>query len=342
LVFVRQDEQLRIIGIHLAGTNTKKSAVVRTSVLLSRILSGLPKSNEHNIFKETINSYFPKLPVEPNETGHQWRNCLSPLFWEAFTPDIGATSYQDSDKRLIQSISDHGGANIFCIDAPLTLPPCVTCTLICPGTMDCPTNAVSHMRKEWELSKKTFKKVRIPQPYVDRYFEIFARNHFEKNLLSSGLEFEAVLSSGKAPLTARSIRIARELQSLYPHALILETNSQASTVGWGSICGVENARFDSYKSISLGAKQRHGIIKNLEKFRYAVRSAGIHESLLKEIPNDLEVFLAAMSAQSAWGLLAGLIVINSEFLTLDAHSPFRGWPCIPKGIITNAGTQISE
>jgi hypothetical protein len=342
LVFVRQDTQLRIMGIHLAGANTKKSAIVRTSVLLSRILSGLPKGMEHEIFKETIASYFPNLPVDPNETGHQWRNCISPLFWEAFSPDIGATSFQDSDSRLLEAISDHGGAHIFCIDAPLSLPPCISCSLICPGTMECPTKTVSLMRREWESSRKLEKKVRIPQPYVDRYFETFARNYFEKDIIPGSLEFEAVLASGKAPLTARALRVARELQSRFPHALVIETNSQASTIGWGAICGVQNARFDDFKSIYKGAYQRRGIIKNLESFRYAVRSAGIHESLLAEIPRHLEVFLAAISAQSAWGLLSGLVIITPEFLSLDASSPFRGWPCLPKGILAYAPTQTPE
>ncbi len=342
MVFVRQEQQFKIIGIHLAGTNTKRSAIVRTSVQLSRILSGLPKSYEYEILKEAFASYFPTIPIESTETGHQWRNCISPLFWEAFTPDIGATSYQDSDNRLLDAISDHGETNIFCIDAPLSLPPCLTCNLICPGTMECPTNVVSHMRKEWEASKKILKKVRLPQPYVDRYFEIFARNHFTKEALPSGLEFEAVLSSGKAPLTARAIRLAREIQSRFPHALILETNSQASAIGWALICGHENIKFNLFKSPTLGAKQRQQILQNLETYRFAVRSAGIHELLLKEIPYHLEVFLAAMSAQSAWGLLSGLVVINPEFLTLNAASPFRGWPCIPKGIITHAGTKIFE
>lgn len=343
MVLVRQDRQLRIMGIHLAGANTKKSAIVRTSVLLSRILSGLPKGREYELFKEAMTPYFPSLPIEPNETGHQWRNCISPLFWEAFSPDMGATSFQDSDNRLLDAISDHDGAHIFCIDAPLSLPPCISCTLICPGTMECPTKTVSLMRREWELSRKLEKKIRIPQPYVDRYFEIFARSYLKKNIIPGNLEFEAVLASGKAPLTARGLRIARELQSRFPHALVIETNSQASTIGWGTICGLQNTHFDHYKSTYKGASQRREIIKNLESFRYAVRSAGIHESLLAEIPRHLEVFLAAMSAQSAWGLLSGLVIITSEFLSLDASSPFRGWPCLPKGILTYAPpTQTPE
>ncbi len=342
MVFVRQDKQIRIMGIHLAGANTKKSAIVRTSVLLSRIISGLPKGREHELFKEAISPYFPNLPVESNETGHQWRNCISPLFWEAFSPDIGATSFQDSDSRLFDAISDHEGADIFCIDAPLSLPPCISCSLICPGTLECPTTTVSFMRREWESSRKLEKKVRIPQPYVDRYFETFARNYFEKNIILGNLEFEAVLASGKAPLTARGLRVAREIQSRFPHALVIETNSHASTIGWRAVCGQQNTRFAEYKSINKGAYQRREIIKNLESFRYAVRSAGIHESLLAEIPRHLEVFLAAMSAQSAWGLLSGLIIITPEFLSLDVNSPFRGWPCLPKGILAYATTQTLE
>ena len=342
MVAGRYEQQIKIIGIHLAGTNTKKSAIVRTSVQLSRILSGLPNQYEFQVLKDAFATYFPQLPVEPIETGHQWRNCISPLFWEAFTPDLGATSYQDSDNRLLEALNDLGGAHIFCIDAPLSLPPCLNCNLICPGTMECPTSTVSHMRKEWEFSKKIFKKIRLPQPYVDRYFEVFARNHFEKNIIPTGLEFEAIMSSSKAPLTARAIRLTREIQSRYPHALILETNSHASTIGWALICGEKNVRYNLYKSPTQGAKQRAQILQNLETFRIAVRSAGIHELLLNEIHLHLEVFLAAMSAQSAWGLLTGLVVINPEFLTLNASSPFRGWPCIPKGIISHARSKISE
>jgi hypothetical protein len=334
--------QLRIMGIHLAGANTKKSALVRTSVLLTKILSGLPKGREHDLFKEAISPYFPNLPVEPNEAGHQWRNCISPLFWEAFSSDIGATSFQDSDRKLFETINDLGGANIFCIDAPLSLPPCINCSLICPGTLECPTTSVSLMRREWESGRKLEKKVRIPQPYVDRYFETFARNHFEKNIIPGNLEFEAVLASGKAPLTARALRVARELQSRFPQSLVIETNSHASVIGWRAVYGHLKTHFVDYKSENKGAILRSEILKNLELFRYAVRSAGIHESILAEIPRHFEVFLAAMSAQSAWGLLSGLVIITPEFLSLDANSPFRGWPCLPKGILSYASTQTPE
>ncbi|APJ04691.1 hypothetical protein [Silvanigrella aquatica] len=117
--------------------------------------------------------------------------------------------------------------------------------------------------------------------------------------------------------------MARERQSpRFPSALVIETNSHTSTIAWSMVCGSQNSTYGNYKSQPKGASQRSGIIKNIELFRYAVRDAGIHKSLLAEIPNHLELFLVAISRQSAWGLLSGLVIITPEFLSRDVHSPF--------------------
>lgn len=328
----RRDARLRILGIHLAGAGTHKSALVRGSLFLKACFSGLPAGPEHDLLAGAIAAKLPLLPIDSGERPQGTPPASSPLFWEAYTSELGPSSTKDADMRLIEAIEDLGGADVFTIDAPLTLPPCAVCTLLCPGTLNCEVPAVERIRRDWDSKRKAEKRARMPQPYIDRPFEVFARSAYEHPGLSGGFEFEAALGSNRAPLTLRAMRLRRELLMRFPKCIVLETNGGVSALGWGLNTGYKIGSLLDLKNAHTGRMMRAGLLKRLEQRKQAARSATLHAALFEEFANQVEIFLAAMGAMSAWGLFNGEAHLTREFLTQEAGSPLLGWSCVPKDI----------
>ncbi len=339
--FKQKDSFLKVMGIHLAGSNTHKTALVRGGVVLKQIRAPMIPGPSFDIFSNEINRKIPGLPVVPFELGmlSEKKSQTSPLFWEAFSADIGASSQTDSDSRLVEAIKDLGGADVFCIDAPLSLPPCLTCSIECKNAEKCVNPIVSIMNEEWKRLRKSDKKSRMPQPYLDRYFEFHARNNFHIHSLNGGFELEAVLGSGRAPLTSRAIYTARQIERLFPKAIVIETNSSLSELGWAAQVGYPLAAALELRHGNESKIKRAGLLKRLEQKLYATRHAGMHADLFVDLATHLETFHAAMGALMAWGFLNGEYYFLDEFLTLEKGLPLRGWACVPKDVLGHGWSQ---
>ncbi len=331
---------LSIVSIHLGGTQTKKTAVVRASVSLSRILSGIPPGAEHKQFATAIHKWFPNIPCEPLNTGTSSKRS-APLLWMAHIRDIGATSRCDSDTNLIHTLSNTTEANIICINAPLSLPPCTTCSEeTCSGPEHCTQSNCLLMHKEWlNLRANKEKKIRIPQTYTDRYFDFFCRHHLDHPALMSTNDFEPILGSGRAPLTMRALHIKKRLKAIFPNALFLETNTAIAAMGWALFCGYQPRKMDHFRQDLESPTIRASILRRLENKHLAVRGAGFHQMLYLEFAEHHETFLAAMGALSAWGLLNGEAYVSQEFQSQNPTDPFNGWSIIPKEIADRAWEQ---
>ena len=60
-------------------------------------------------------------------------------------PRSGAAPFYDAS--LLETIRQYGDDTLLCIDAPLTLPPCLRCTVpVCPGQEACVDPSVVEMR----------------------------------------------------------------------------------------------------------------------------------------------------------------------------------------------------
>lgn len=335
-----REKNIRIMGIHIAGANTHRTAIVRATLVTESLCTGLPLGPAHESVAAGLRASFPQFPVFPRDDETRARpdsgDGARPLFWEAFSADIGASPYRDSDSRLMEAIHDLGGADVFCLDAPLSLPPCVTCSLRCPGTFKCVVPEVVRMRELWEKHRKEEKRLRAPQPYVERFFEHYARAALEHPGLSGAFEYEAALSSNRSPLTARAIRMARELKSRFPEALVIESNSFLSTLGWGLKVGTTIPSLVEFKDEGKGRVMRAALLKRLEQQRLATRSASLHEELFHELYRQIELFLAAMTALSAASFLTGDALMAPEFLEVGPDSPLIGWACLPREVEQHA------
>jgi hypothetical protein len=189
------------------------------------------------------------------------------------------------------------------------------------------------MREEWLLIReKKDKRIRSPQCYTDRFFEFFCRHHLDHPALASSHDFEPILGAGRAPLTMRAHHIKKRIQTLWPHALVLETSSSVAAMGWALACGYKPRKISLFRQDLESPDIRAAILRRLENKLYAVRGAGMHQMVYREFSEHHETFLAAMGALSAWAFFNGEAYIPKEFLTQNSQNPLWGWAIIPKEI----------
>jgi hypothetical protein len=320
---------LRVLGIHVAGAQTRKSAVVRGSFSIESIHTGLEAGNGHERAASFLRNTIKNIAIYPDQSPEP-----APFFWEALATEIGPSATQDADTRLLETVASMDTVDIICIDAPLTLPPCAASSCqACSGSNDCNHIQTKLMQREWEQRREQGeRKMRPPQPYLDRYFEYYARSRFSHPALSHCFEFDAALGSGRAPLTMRGQFLLKSLRAHSPNALILETNTVATTLGHALASGFQGASPSNLRSELEHRVNRLAVLKRLDQRKIAFRGAGLHEQAYLEIGERFETFSAAMSALTARTLLAGQVFITEELLQLDEHNPFRGWACLPREI----------
>ncbi len=327
------ETSVSIASIHLGGAQTKKTAVVRASVQLRRILSGIPSQSQHQTFSNAFAKWKKNIPCSPLSTGTNAQKS-PPLLWNAHIRDIGASPQKDADTRLLETLKDLGNIDVICIDAPLSLPPCANCfSESCAAVEMCNQANVQLMREEWQLIReKKDKKVRSPQCYTDRFFEFFCRHHLDHPALASSHDFEPILGAGRAPLTMRAHHIHKRIQALLPDALVLETSSAIAAMGCAMACGYRPRKMAFFRQDLESPDIRAAILRRLENKLYAVRGAGMHQMVYREFSEHHETFLAAMGALSAWALFNGEAYITEEFLNQNPQNPLRGWAIVPKEI----------
>jgi predicted nuclease with RNAse H fold len=115
------------------------------------------------------------------------------------------------DAGLVQAIRTHGNAALVCVDAPLTLPPCLRCEVpVCPGQENCTDPAVVEMRRlavEGDGDEPTRDRRRGKPnvtPYTQRATEVYL--HRRRGVLP-----RETLGQGMGPLTARAAHLTRAL-----------------------------------------------------------------------------------------------------------------------------------
>ena len=122
-------------------------------------------------------------------------------------PRNGALPFYDAP--LIETIRQYGDDTLICVDAPLTLPPCLRCTVpLCPGQNACVDPSVVEMRAlsaEGAAGDRDTRRGKPPiTPYTQRATEVY---------LSRRLAIVARegLGQGTGPLAARAAHLTRAL-----------------------------------------------------------------------------------------------------------------------------------
>jgi hypothetical protein len=119
------------------------------------------------------------------------------------------------DTTLVETIRQFGDGTLLCLDAPLTLPPCLRCTVpVCPGQAACVDPAVVAMRAiaaeaaeaDPELAGGRNGRRGKPSvtPYTQRATEVYLAHRL-------GIVPREALGQGTGPLAARAAHLARAL-----------------------------------------------------------------------------------------------------------------------------------
>jgi hypothetical protein len=123
-------------------------------------------------------------------------------------PRNGALPFYDA--ALIETIRQYGEATLLCVDAPLTLPPCLRCQVpLCPGQNACVDPSVVEMRalaaEGGETGDRDSRRGKPPiTPYTQRATEV----HLSRRL---GIVAREGLGQGTGPLAARAAHLQRAL-----------------------------------------------------------------------------------------------------------------------------------
>jgi hypothetical protein len=117
------------------------------------------------------------------------------------------------DGPLIEILRARSGQALLCIDAPLTLPPCLPCQVeACPGQEACVDPAVVEMRRLGGTPPEPSRDYRRGKPsltpYTQRPTEIYLQR-------KRGLVPRESLGQGMGPLTARATHLRRALGDVY-------------------------------------------------------------------------------------------------------------------------------
>ena len=124
-------------------------------------------------------------------------------------PRAGAAPLYDA--ALIDAARSSGDGALLCIDAPLTLPPCLRCTVpVCPGQTECVDPAVIDMRAlaaaaATAEADRDGRRGKPPvTPYTQRTTEVYLAHHL-------GVVPREALGQGTGPLAARAAHLTRAL-----------------------------------------------------------------------------------------------------------------------------------
>ncbi len=118
------------------------------------------------------------------------------------------------DTALIEYIRSAGPDTVVCVDAPLTLPPCLRCDVpVCPGQDQCVDPAVIEMRRLYgatpeDDSRDSRRGKPSLTPYTQRATEVYL--HRRRGILP-----RETLGQGMGPLTARAAHLVRALRDRF-------------------------------------------------------------------------------------------------------------------------------
>jgi hypothetical protein len=112
------------------------------------------------------------------------------------------------DRALLELLSGYGDETLLCIDAPLTLPPCLRCQVtVCPGQEACVDPGVVEMQRLAHRpgADRDGRRGKPPiTPYTQRVTELHLMHE-------RGLTPREALGQGTGPLAARAAHLTRAL-----------------------------------------------------------------------------------------------------------------------------------
>jgi hypothetical protein len=141
---------------------------------------------------------------------------------------------------LLDTIRAYGDETLLCIDAPLTLPPCLRCTVpVCPGQESCVDPSVVEMRaltaeaaaRDDAFPPRSNRDSRRGKPSITPYTQRTTEVYLA---CSAGIAAREGLGQGTGPLAARAAHLVRALADRFRlNDNLIEVYPKATLVALG-------------------------------------------------------------------------------------------------------------
>lgn len=174
---------------------------------------------------------------------------------------ISGSSDVSADLQIVQILSEYvDGTDSICVDVPLQLPLCLSCTLKCPGYENCEEEHILWMFKQFSKKQKKKKVRKIFTPYTQASGEFLINNELEESF-----QMSHALGANSAPLTARSIFLKRRV----PELLWNEVFPKLSIWRIGRSLNISKSDLRFHRHAVSGADVRSKIIDDLSENKLA-------------------------------------------------------------------------
>jgi hypothetical protein len=249
---------------------------------------------------------------------------------------IGADTHGSSDDALIESILDHadGKAGVkMGVSAPLTLPPCLTCTKkACSSQRACALPEVKWMktffqkhsgsRSKRPVSKKITKQKDFFTAYTQRPVELWLRwevlNHLPEKVR---FELDETLGGNRAPLTARMHYLKKMLQKETCIEAMVEVLPKLTVALLMPSLKLTYRHLRLYRSLEEGVSARQTILERM----CDQLGLFIYDRDLKKLTTNLNAFDAFLCAYTT------LLKDRGECMNAPKGFPVdSGWVSYPK------------
>lgn len=129
------------------------------------------------------------------------------IFLRALRDRLKGDGEVSADETLIHFLTvEEVGLETVAFDAPLQLPKCIRCDLVCPGFEACRLPEIRWLWSEHEAREKKKRPNKVFTPYTERCAEVAIANHLEEPFHPPH-----ALGANAAPLAARAHFLARRL-----------------------------------------------------------------------------------------------------------------------------------
>jgi hypothetical protein len=197
------------------------------------------------------------------------------------------------------------------INAPLSLPPCVTCELpVCPGVRNCSVESVSWMREEAQRLKWK----QDPNPYTQRPVDLLLRGNWQKDF---SFAVDDSFGSNRGPRAARMRFLCRHLKEP-----LLEVLPRLALAGIARWYGIPARELRLARDLEVGVENRTTVLQLLGK----PKVPGAPSLFLYE--EDILTFAADLPAFDA--LLCALMVFFQELGLLESIAWESSWGKVGK------------
>ncbi len=129
------------------------------------------------------------------------------IFLRALRDRVKSDEESSSDEVLFHLLTvEEVGLETIAFDAPLQLPKCIRCDLVCPGFEACRLPEIRWLWAEHDARGKKKRPNKVFTPYTERCAEVAIANHLEEPFHPPH-----ALGSNAAPLAARAHFLARRI-----------------------------------------------------------------------------------------------------------------------------------